>query len=203
MKQRPLHLAGRPERSFATLVEGESNRAALACVKAYPDWPAPVLLLLGPEGSGKTHLGEATAARFGVRFVDRAELADEVELFGLINAALAGELPGLVLASRHAPSEWGIGMPDLASRLSNMPVFRLHEPGDDILGPVLAQLFLDRGRMVATDVIEFMLSRCSRSVGDLQATVEALEQEAQSERADVTKAWVARYLARQPDLFEV
>lgn len=203
MRQRPLHLSGGPELSFATLVEGESNRAALSCIKAFPDWPAPVLLLLGPEGAGKTHIGEAARQRFGIAFIDIAESVDETELFGAINSALAGESVGLILASREAPGVWGVEMPDLNSRLGNVPVFRLEEPGDDILAPVVSQLFLDRGRMVSADTVEYILSRCSRSVAELERLVESLEAEAQSERADVTKAWVARYLARQPHLFEI
>ena len=202
MRQRPLHLAAGPDLSFATLVEGDSNRAALGCVRAFPDWPAPVLLLLGPQGAGKTHIGSAARERFGVRFIDDADGADEIELFGAINAALAGETGGLVLASRRAPGEWGVETPDLASRLGNVPVFRLDEPGDDILSPVVLQLFLDRGRMVGADVADYMLSRCSRSVAELERVVDAVEAEAQSERADVTKAFVSRFLARQPDLFE-
>ena len=44
--------------SFARddFLAGPSNAAALATIERWPDWPAPVLSLVGPEGSGKSHL---------------------------------------------------------------------------------------------------------------------------------------------------
>ena len=60
-KQIPLNLRPDAPYSFQTFYETPSNQDALALVKAYPNWPSPILLLLGPKGSGKTHLGEAWA----------------------------------------------------------------------------------------------------------------------------------------------
>ena len=40
-----------------------SNAAALAHLGRWPDWPTPVTVLFGPEGSGKTHLARIWAAR--------------------------------------------------------------------------------------------------------------------------------------------
>ena len=203
MRQRPLDLSRQPELSFATLVEGESNSAALAYLKAYPDWPSPVVLLIGPEGAGKTHMGRAFAGRYpDTLFIDDADRADEDNLFAQLNSALSGDVPSIVLASRSAPSAWGTEMPDLRSRLSNVPVFTVEEPGDDILRPILVQLFYNRGRLLGPDVVDYMLTRCPRSVSELTPIVEAIESEAQAEKADVTKTFVSRFLSRQPDLFE-
>ena len=53
-------------------LEGPANEAGLALVERWPDWPNRIMLLLGPEGSGKkrTHwcrqspwLNPATALR--------------------------------------------------------------------------------------------------------------------------------------------
>ena len=35
---------------------GASNTDALRLIEAWPDWPDRMLLLIGPEGSGKSHL---------------------------------------------------------------------------------------------------------------------------------------------------
>src|SRR5260370_8750251 len=37
-------------------LEGPANAAGLALVDAWPGWPNRIMLLVGPEGSGKSHL---------------------------------------------------------------------------------------------------------------------------------------------------
>ena len=80
-----------------------------ALVDAWPDWPARAIALVGPEGSGKTHLATIWAAAAGARVTsarmlaeadlpaalatgalvveDAAAMADERALFHLINLA--------------------------------------------------------------------------------------------------------------------
>ncbi|MEL6688650.1 MAG: DnaA/Hda family protein, partial [Pseudomonadota bacterium] len=57
--QIPLDLTPDPDFTFERFIEAPSNAGALAVVRTWPAWPAPAILLLGPEGTGKTHLGEA------------------------------------------------------------------------------------------------------------------------------------------------
>ena len=198
--QGALALSDPPAPDLATTLAGEGNRAALHYLRRYPDWPSPVALLVGPQGSGKTHLGRAWAGAHGTTFIDDAERVPEGWLFAELNRALAGD-GAVLLASRRALADWEIDTPDLASRLGATPTFRLGEVGDDILRPVLARLFEAHGRGVGADVLDYMLARCSRNVGDLQRLVDGLEADAQSQRADVTKAFVSRWVQRQPDLF--
>ena len=200
--QTVLDLSRAPEPSFANFVEGRGNRAALRYLLGVGDWPSPVALLVGPEGSGKSHLGRAFAGDEHV-FVDEADTADEGELFALINRALAGEVRAVLLASRLPVAEWGTEMPDLRSRLRNVPVFTLEEPGDDVLGPILRDMFAAHGREVGEGVVSYMLSRFPRGVPELRRIVGDIEREAQSARADVTKAYVARWLSgrEQRELF--
>ena len=35
-------------------LEGPANEAALSLIESWPDWPNRIMLLVGPEGSGKT-----------------------------------------------------------------------------------------------------------------------------------------------------
>ena len=37
-------------------LEGPANAEALGLIDCWPDWPNRVMLLVGPEGSGKSHL---------------------------------------------------------------------------------------------------------------------------------------------------
>src|SRR4029079_9458826 len=50
-------------------LEGSANTQALALVDAWPDWPNRVMMLAGPEGSGKSHLASIWAAEAGARSV--------------------------------------------------------------------------------------------------------------------------------------
>lgn len=190
-KQIPLNLRPDAPYSFQTFYETPSNQDALALVKAYPNWPSPILLLLGPKGSGKTHLGEAWAQAHGGQFLDDAETLDEAQLFDAINRALSGTGKGLMLAARML---WGAKMPDLNSRLGAIPKAQLLEPDDDSLEPILRSLFAQTGRDVSRDVVGYILKHTDRSVSALKTLVSELDLAAGSAKSDLTKAFVAKYL---------
>jgi len=48
-------------------------------------------MLIGPQGCGKTHLGQAWATKTGGMFVDDASTSEEEALFAIMNQALNGE----------------------------------------------------------------------------------------------------------------
>src|ERR1700709_590211 len=48
-------------------LEGPANAAGLALVDSWPDWPNRIMLLVGPEGSGKSHLAAILAGEAGAR----------------------------------------------------------------------------------------------------------------------------------------
>ena len=112
---------------------GPSNEGALALIDSWPDWPARAIALVGPEGSGKTHLATIWAATAGARVVsahalgetdipaalatgalvveDAAAIADERALFHLINLARE-EGAFLLFTARSAPAFWPVALPD-------------------------------------------------------------------------------------------
>jgi len=144
-------------------------------------------MLLGPSGTGKTHLGRAFSSQSEqIYFLDDIEALDEGELFSHMNLALTGEIDALLLSAETHPDSWSIAMPDLRSRLKNTPVLQLPEPDDELLEGITRRLFEDRGRIVTKDVL-----------------VERLETQAQSDKSDMTKAYVSRHLSRwdEPELF--
>jgi chromosomal replication initiation ATPase DnaA len=200
--QIPLDLTPAPDFTFARFIEAPSNSGALAVVKAWPAWPAPAILLIGPEGTGKTHLGEAWQADTDGIFLDDADGRDEDVLFATINRALRGEIPGLLLASRTAPEQWGLSVPDLKSRLAAMPKIELFEPDDDSLMPITKALFERRGRDVSRDVVDYLLRYTERSVGALQTTIRQIDEAALSAKVDVTKAFAAKIVRENLELFD-
>ena len=162
-------------------------------------------MLIGPQGAGKSHIGQAWAAETGGTFIDNANEVKEADLFASMNQALNGDISGLLLAARQAPSEWGIQMPDLRSRLSNTPTAIIEDHDDDILEPIVRKLFKDKGRDVSQDLIEYLLIYQERSIAAQRIIANELEIAAQRQKADLTKAFAAKYLKARSerDVFTV
>lgn len=199
MSQIPLNLRPDARQTFSTFHVTPGNRAAASMLQARDRWPSGALLLLGPAGSGKTHLGKAWAAKYGGEFLDDTHLADEAAVFDAINRALAGQSFGLLLASHVSPKSWGVEMPDLNSRLLAMPVLNLAEHDEESLEPILRELFGQVGRIVGQDVVTFVLRQTERSVEALRRLVHELDVAAGSKKADLTKAFVAKYLKERSE----
>lgn len=194
MSQIPFNLRPDERQSFSTFSVTAGNRAAVAMLRARDRWPSGALLLLGPKGSGKTHLGHAWLAEYGGEFIDDAHELDETSLFDAINRALAGQISGLLLTSAVSPTEWGGAMPDLKSRLNAMPTLTLAEHDEESLEPILRVLFAQVGREVSQDVVTYVLQQTERSVEALRELVHELDIEAGSKKADLTKSFAAKYL---------
>ncbi len=195
--QYPLDLSPSPKFIFENFIEGKSNQIALKSILAFPEWPAPVFILHGPEGSGKTHLGEAwQASNTDVIFLDDAAGLDEDKLFAMTNQALNGELSGLLLADRQHPDQWPVKLPDLRSRLNYIPKLEISEPDNDILEPIVRKLFEDTGRSIKGDIISHIISRYERSIPILMVLVNQLDHAARREKRDMTLKFVSSFLKR-------
>ncbi len=198
---------------------GPSNAAALTLIDSWPDWPSSVVALVGPEGSGKSHLASIWAAQAGARCVaarslldadvpvalatgalvveDAAEMGfDETAMFHLLNLARE-EGAFVLLTARTAPGMWAIRTPDLASRLKALPVIALASPDDALLRAVLVKLFADRQLGVDEQLVGYVATRIGRSFADAQAAVAALDQEAMRRQRPLTRALAAEVLRAQ------
>jgi chromosomal replication initiation ATPase DnaA len=180
-------------------LSGASNEAALALIESWPDWPARAVALVGPEGSGKTHLATIWAAAAGARVVsgrhlgetdlpgalatgalvveDAAAVEDERALFHLINLARE-EGAFLLFTARSAPTLWPASLPDLVSRLRALPVVALDGPDDGLLRGVLLKVAADRQLSLDDSVVRYLLTRIERSAAAAQAAIIALDKEA-------------------------
>ncbi|WP_371397817.1 hypothetical protein [Fretibacter rubidus] len=202
-RQIPMDLAPTPDYRFDNFVTGPSNQDGFRLVKGWQAWPAPVLLLQGPKGSGKTHLGHAWAAEgHGGVFIDDAETQDAHMVFAAINKALAGEAGPLLLASTRPPHEWPHSLPDLHSRMKNTAVASLSDADDDVLEGIIRKLFDDTGRSVSRDLVGYIITRSPRSVPALRHGISELDMAARADKADMTKAFAVRFFNAQPDLFD-
>jgi chromosomal replication initiation ATPase DnaA len=194
---------------------GSSNDAALATIERWPDWADRVLALTGPEGAGKSHLAAIWAEKAGARRVsaralgetdllgelatgalvveDASAKLDERSLFHLLN--LVREEEGyLLLTARSAPATWGVGLPDLASRLRAIPMVAVSAPDDALLRAVMVKLFADRQLSVDESLIAYLATRIERSFAAARKAVEQLDREALRQKRGVTRALAAELL---------
>lgn len=170
----------------------DANRLAVEWVERWPDWPGGALVLHGPAGSGKSHLGGIWQDRAAghdavlVEDADRRISGDEAaRLFHLIND-VRGRGGSLLLTCRLAPALMTDVLPDLGSRLRAMPAVAIAEPDDALMAAVIAKEFADRQIRVEDDVVLFLLKRLGRSFAALHQAVATLDQAALQARRPIT-----------------
>ncbi len=201
-----LSLERTPNHARAAFVVSRSNMLAVEALDGWPDWRGGALALVGPPGSGKTHLAAIWAERTGAAsfpsdgvdmvgdgpvLVEDAggRLADET-LFHLLNRSLRPG-GGLLLTSRVAPSRWPVHLPDLRSRLNALPTAYIEEPDDPVLTAMLDKFFFERNIRPSAELLAYLLRRIERSAQSAQSVVARLD-----EAADATGRRASRALAR-------
>lgn len=196
-----------------------SNAVALGLVDTWPNWPNSKLALVGPHGSGKTHLAHVWCADCGGRLITAKDITDkdvptlaetpicvedveqiagqrhlEEALFHLHNLVLANG-QSLLLTATRPPSAWAIHLPDLASRMAGTTVAKLAAPDDILLSAVLAKLFADRQIVPMADVIPYLVRWMPRSFEAAGQVVAHLDTEALGTPKGVTRTLARTALA--------
>jgi chromosomal replication initiation ATPase DnaA len=217
VRQLVLDLPVEPRFGRDDFLVSPSNEEAYTLLERWPDWPAPMLHLRGPAGSGKSHLAAIWAERAGAPIVQAREATDEVvagfpdsnaivlenldrpplpeaDLFHLVNIARERRT-FLLLTSAEAIERCGLQTPDLLSRLRLAPAVELHPPDDALLKAVLVKLFVDRQLVVDTSVVEFISARMERSLAHAATIVAALDREALSRGRRITRPIASALMA--------
>jgi chromosomal replication initiation ATPase DnaA len=197
-------------------LEGPANEAALSLIESWPDWPNRVMFLVGPEGSGKSHLAAIWAELAGARSTSAHALTpaavpgalatgalvvedlkpsgfDERAMFHLLN--LAREDNASVLITARAPlSAFEVELRDLRSRLRAVPVVSLLEPDDRLFRGLIVKFCADRQLSIDEAVVSFLTNRIERSYAAARHAVDLLDTEALRLGRPVTRALAAELL---------
>lgn len=190
------------------------NEMAFGHVMAFPDWAAPMTLVVGAAKSGKSHLARIWAKRAGAAIM-RPEMVEtfateggrqpvlvedadrngyeEAELFHLLNQSMRDERP-LLMTARTQVSEWPYKTNDVKSRVRLAAHFSLTAPDDILLSQMFVKLFADRQLSVDPKVISYLVGRMERSSEEVVALVELLDRLSLSRGRAITRAIAAEAL---------
>ena len=219
-RQLTLDLGGDPSYEPDQFLVSPSNARAHAMIESWPHWPARMLLVQGPTGCGKSHLGaiwceqakavtirphdtSGLCALLAARDVGRGVLLedcdraghDETALFHLINAI--GETGGWLLVTARCPPEtWGVETPDLLSRLRAAPTVTIDAPDRTLLKAVLVKLFADRQIRVEEDVVSYAALHCEQSLEAISAFVSAVDEEGLASNRRITRPLATQIISR-------
>ena len=219
-QQLTFDLGHRTARGRADFLVSECNMAAVEWIDRWPDWPMAALLIWGPPGAGKTHLGHVWCAASGAEIVDAAtvrahdaaalrtrnarifvddaeELAGDREgeeaLLHLYNYMLETD-GGLLIAASRAPAHWRIALADLSSRLNALPAAEIAAPDDPLLAALLVKQFQDRQLRVGEGVVAYLVARMERSFAAVSRIVAELDAAALARQRPVTVPLVREVL---------
>jgi len=196
----------------------DENREAVAWIDKWPNWPAPLIVIHGPPGCGKSHLCEVFRAKasatglapgfsrdlapvdrtkaFVFDGLDRFMGRDvEEEIFHLYNA-LRAEGGHLLATATLPPPKWSFATPDVRSRILASPSAAIAAPGDGLIAGLLVKLFADCQLAVGSDVIQYLVPRMERSFEAARHLVDALDRQSLTGKRRVTVPLAREVLAK-------
>jgi chromosomal replication initiation ATPase DnaA len=197
-------------------LEGPANTAALTLIDAWPEWPSPIMMLVGPEGCGKSHLAAIWADEAGARSTTAHALAaatlpaalatgalvvedlkpgdfDERTVFHLLNLVREEGAYALITA-RMLPSAMEVELRDLRSRLRALPSVSLLPPDDQLFRALIVKYSADRQLAIDESVVGYLATRIERSYAAARRAVELLDGEALRQGRPVTRALAVELL---------
>ncbi|MDP2518014.1 MAG: DnaA/Hda family protein [Shimia thalassica] len=217
-EQLSLTLPVRPALGRDDFFVSPANVMALGLIDMWPNWPGSKLLLVGPKGSGKTHLTHVWATQSNAVILNARDLSEDripdlakgpvaVEnvpdiagdvaaqkaLFHLHNLTLA-EGNTLLLTGAGEPNHWQLELPDLQSRMQGTTVAALEQPDDILLSVIMAKQFADRQLTPHPDTIPYLVKNMDRSFEGARRLVEALDRLSLAEQRPITRALAKRVL---------
>ncbi len=187
-----------------------SNQDAYRWIESFPNWNVPGLVLVGPTGSGKTHLTHVLQEKSGGQIIQFADLSEslletleslpkviiiencntwdrtrEVILFHLYNHLIKHQ-GLLVLTSVHPVNHWSLKLPDFQSRVKTLAEVTIGEPEDELLLAILIKRFADHQIKVDFKIAEFLIKRLPRTYGEFHQVIDLILEKNLEQKKGIT-----------------
>lgn len=208
-EQLPLPLPFKPALGRADFLVAPCNAAAVATLESPEVWPNRVAILVGPAGSGKSHLAAVWQHMVGADLIQSQDLTTAIvaernahnagsvvlencdgqihedAVFHLINDARDREF-SILLTAKQAPAYWSAVLPDLKSRLAAAARADIQAPDDIVLSAVLVKQLADRGLSISPRVLSYVMPRIERSFEAVRALVMTIDTQTLAQKRPLT-----------------
>jgi chromosomal replication initiation ATPase DnaA len=172
-------------------------------------WLGGVVMIIGDEGSGKSHLGRIFANRCDAVYADPSlgllglpekdfivedidKSCDEIALFHLLNHARTHGLKVLMTMGSYPRFK----ISDLQSRINAAHKVLIKRPTDDLLKIILIKRFSDLQLRVGQEVLDYIFTRSRRSFGYIKRLVAAIDHLSLTQKREITVPLVREVLQK-------
>ena len=138
------------------------NQAAFDLIAGAAGVPHSGAIVIGPPRSGKSKLGQHVAGLGHALLIDNADTLDDEAMFHQWNRARELGLAPLLMAVTP-PSEWGVTLPDLQSRLGGAVLTHIAEPDEAFLAALIRYHLGLLGTSLADEALDYALPRLTRT----------------------------------------
>ena len=195
-----------PQKNFfgrEDFMETKSNLEALSFIDEFIKNNQRIGLLVGPPGSGKSHLIKIFMNSIETRLSKIITLPSnnlfnefekneftiiedihninikfsEEDLLHAINISKETKR-SLIMTSRIPISRFEIRLTDLRSRLESISVAIIEEPDDELMKSIILKMLRDRQLMVNPAIIEFLMKRLERTYLEINRTINLIDKHA-------------------------
>lgn len=192
----------------------QANEQAFTMLSTPEAWPENKLVIVGPQGAGKSHLARVFQAQTDAKLLNATNLPDmsdnrsdtvivedmdvlpqsaEETVFHLHNNLRAAG-GTLLLTAKTAPSLWRIALPDLASRMQAATVVEITNPDDALLSALIMKHFADRQINPKPALVKYLSTRIERSFAAAADIVARLDAAALSQQRKINEKLAAQLL---------
>ena len=194
MKQQAIKFEFREAKNRENYIVGDSNINAIKWIDKYPHWKSSGLIIEGPKSSGKSHLVKVWQIKSNCNIFESEKVNNEeinandnknlaienleniknYEFFlHLINFKKEKKLKYLLTTSQSIAS-LNISLSDINSRLLELPKVKITLPSDDLLKGLIIKLLKDKGIIITTKLLDYVITRIERSYEAVNLFIEDL-----------------------------